>query len=111
MGEEIQNREAAITNLFNELKTDINNHVNDKENPHRVTKDQIGLGNVDNVSDLDKPVSIATQKAIDEISVSLSDEETRATSKENELESAITNEVLRATQAEESLSDTKLDKT
>lgn len=111
LGEEIQNREAAITNLFNELKTDINNHVNDKENPHRVTKDQIGLGNVDNVSDLDKPVSIATQKAIDEISVSLSDEETRATSKENELESAITNEVLRATQAEESLSDTKLDKT
>lgn len=110
LGEEIQNREAAITNLFNELKTDINNHVNDKENPHQVTKDQIGLGNVDNVSDLDKPVSIATQKAIDEISVSLSDEETRATSKENELELAITNEVLRATQAEELLSDTKLDK-
>lgn len=110
LGEEIQNREAAITNLFNELKTDINNHVNDKENPHRVTKDQIGLGNVDNVSDLDKPVSIATQKAIDEISVSLSDEEMRATSKENELESAITSEVLRATQAEELLSDTKLDK-
>ena len=110
LGEEIQNREAAITNLFNELKTDINNHVNNKENPHQVTKAQIGLGNVDNVSDLDKPVSIATQKAIDEISVSLSDEETRATSKENELESAITNEVLRATQAEESLSDTKLDK-
>lgn len=111
LGEEIQNREAAITNLFNELKTDINNHVNDKENPHQVTKDQIGLGNVDNVSDLDKPVSIATQKAINEISVLLSNEETRATSKENELESAITNEVLRATQAEESLSDTKLDKT
>lgn len=110
LGEEIQNREAAITNLFNELKTDINNHVNDKENPHQVTKAQIGLGNVDNVSDLDKPVSIATQKAIDEISVSLSDEETRATSKENELESAITSEVLRATQAEELLSDTKLDK-
>lgn len=111
LGEEIQNREAAITSLFNELKTDIDNHVNDKENPHQVTKAQIGLGNVDNVSDLDKPVSIATQKAINEISVSLSDEETRATSKENELESAITNEVLRATQAEESLLDTKLDKT
>lgn len=111
LGEEIQNREAAITNLFNELKTDINNHVNNKENPHQVTKAQIGLGNVDNVSDLDKPVSIATQKAIDEISVLLSNEETRATLKENELESAITNEVLRATQAEESLSDTKLDKT
>lgn len=93
LGEEIQNREDAITNLFNELKTDINNHVNDKENPHQVTKAQIGLGNVDNVSDLDKPVSIATQKAIDEINVLLS------------------NEVLRATQAEESLSDTKLDKT
>lgn len=110
LGEEIQNREAAITNLFNELKTDINNHVNDKENPHQITKAQIGLGNVDNTSDLGKPVSIATQKAIDEISVLLSNEETRATSKENELESAITSEVLRATQAEELLSDTKLDK-
>lgn len=110
LGEEIQNREDAITQLFNELKTDINNHVNDKENPHQVTKAQIGLGNVDNVSDLDKPISIATQKAIDEINVLLSNEETRATSKENELESAIANEVLRATQAEELLSDTKLNK-
>ena len=31
-----------------------------------VTKEQIGLGNVDNTSDMDKPVSTATQTALDE---------------------------------------------
>ena len=40
-------------------------HVADKANPHEVTKAQIGLGNVDNTSDLDKPISTATQSALD----------------------------------------------
>lgn len=40
-------------------------HVADKQNPHEVTKAQIGLGNVDNTADLDKPISIATQSALD----------------------------------------------
>ena len=31
-------------------QTDINNHKNDKNNPHEVTKTQVGLGNVDNKS-------------------------------------------------------------
>ena len=43
----------------------INNHKLDKNNPHNVTAEQIGLGNVDNTSDLDKPISTAVQKAID----------------------------------------------
>lgn len=34
-------------------------------NPHRVTKSDVGLGNVDNVADADKPVSTATQAALD----------------------------------------------
>lgn len=34
-------------------------------NPHSVDADDVGLGNVDNTSDLDKPVSTATQAALD----------------------------------------------
>src|SRR5690606_32350951 len=34
------------------------------DNPHSVTKAQVGLGNVDNTSDFDKPISNATQTAL-----------------------------------------------
>lgn len=34
-------------------------------NPHMVTASDVGLGNVDNTSDLDKPISTATQTALD----------------------------------------------
>ncbi len=47
-------------------KEALNNHTSNKNNPHEVTKAQIGLGNVDNTSDLDKPISIPQQNAIDE---------------------------------------------
>ena len=40
-------------------------HLTDFMNPHKVTKSQIGLGNVNNTSDTNKPVSTAQQKAID----------------------------------------------
>ena len=40
-------------------------HLTDKNNPHDVTKAQVGLGNVDNTSDEDKPVSTAQAEAID----------------------------------------------
>jgi hypothetical protein len=42
-------------------------HTGNFNNPHSVTKAQIGLGNVDNTSDLDKPISTATQAAINAI--------------------------------------------
>ena len=51
---------------------EVQDHVSDFDNPHRVTKGQVGLGNVDNTSDMDKPVSTATQRAIDEVSEKLS---------------------------------------
>lgn len=47
------------------LGTNIFNHVNNKDNPHAVTKAQIGLDNVDNTSDANKPVSTAQQAALD----------------------------------------------
>lgn len=43
----------------------IEGHINNTENPHQVTKKQVGLGNVENTADLDKPVSTAMQAALD----------------------------------------------
>ena len=39
-------------------------HISATNNPHNVTKTQIGLGNVDNTSDANKPVSTAQRAAI-----------------------------------------------
>ena len=39
----------------------VDTHIDSKNNPHNVTKSQIGLGNVDNTSDLNKPISTAAQ--------------------------------------------------
>jgi hypothetical protein len=44
--------------------TSLSNHMSDVSNPHQVTKEQVGLGNVDNTSDADKPVSTYQQAAI-----------------------------------------------
>ena len=40
-------------------------HLDDFNNPHQVTATQLGLGNVDDTSDINKPVSIAQQTALD----------------------------------------------
>lgn len=40
-------------------------HAGRTDNPHLVTKTQVGLGNVDNTSDVDKPVSGPQQEALD----------------------------------------------
>lgn len=42
-------------------------HINNKFNPHEVTKEQVGLGNVDNTADMDKPVSRPQKEYINEI--------------------------------------------
>jgi len=49
--------EAATT-------ADLSLHKQNTSNPHGVTRAQIGLGNVDNTSDADKPISAAQQTAI-----------------------------------------------
>lgn len=43
------------------VNTLLTGHTDNKSNPHGVTKDQVGLGNVDNTSDMAKPVSSATE--------------------------------------------------
>lgn len=58
-----------ISVAFGKLKraiTSLISHINNFDNPHMLTKNQIELGNVDNTSDKDKPVSTAQQKAIDD---------------------------------------------
>ena len=42
----------------------LTSHTGNTSNPHGVTKAQVGLGNVDNTSDVNKPVSTATQTAL-----------------------------------------------
>lgn len=48
-----------------QIATNLSNHIRDYQNPHNVTKEQVGLGNVDNTADKDKPISDATQEALD----------------------------------------------
>ena len=82
LANEITDRTNAINSLRTELKTyvdnliadtgsdvtaletKVNNHIANKSNPHTVTKTQVGLGNVNNTSDANKPVSTAQAAAI-----------------------------------------------
>ncbi len=56
-----------VKTLITSSGTDLSNHIKDYTNPHRVTAEQVGLGNVNNTSDLDKPISNATQKELDKL--------------------------------------------
>lgn len=47
-----------------QLETEFDAHASNTSNPHSVTKTQVGLGNVDNTSDVNKPVSTAQQTAL-----------------------------------------------
>lgn len=53
----------------------VNTHVANTTNPHNVTKAQVGLSNVDNTSDLDKPLSNIAQAIINNIKGQLSQDE------------------------------------
>lgn len=46
------------------VQSNLDTHAGNSLNPHGVTKEQVGLGNVDNTSDLNKPISAATQTAL-----------------------------------------------
>lgn len=56
--------QAGITSDIDAVQTNLETHINNKSNPHEVTKVQVGLGNVDNTSDANKPISNATQNAL-----------------------------------------------
>lgn len=75
----VSDKDAEYTTKFNNIDSDISdlgaadtaldtkidNHTANTENPHQVTKDQVGLGNVDNTADADKPLSTNQQTYID----------------------------------------------
>lgn len=63
----INNERERAENAENTLTSSLNAHIANKENPHEVTKAQIGLENVDNTSDKDKPISTATQTSLDNL--------------------------------------------
>lgn len=50
--------------MSKEDKKALDLHLVDYNNPHKVTKTQVGLGNVDNTSDKNKPISDATSQAL-----------------------------------------------
>lgn len=66
--------QADINLLFNNmnalietLQTTVTNHTTNVNNPHEVTAEQIGLGNVDNTSDDEKPLSTPQQTAVENL--------------------------------------------
>jgi hypothetical protein len=67
----LEDRVDAIDTDLGDLDTEqsstalaLSNHVADMGNPHGTTKAQVGLANADNTADVDKPVSTATQNAL-----------------------------------------------
>ena len=55
---------TATQTAIDAADADIAAHVADIANPHQVTKSQVGLGNADNTSDANKPISSAVQSAL-----------------------------------------------
>lgn len=56
---------TPLNQNFDSIDAAIAGHVADTNNPHQTTKEQVGLGNVDNTSDADKPISAAVQAVLD----------------------------------------------
>lgn len=69
----------SVTELTNKINTDVHlledslgDHIYDYNNPHKVTAAQVGLGKVDNTTDLEKPISVAVQEELNKINIALS---------------------------------------
>lgn len=61
----------SVLSAFGKLQAQITanlstltSHISNTSNPHNVTKAQVGLSNADNTSDANKPISTATQTAL-----------------------------------------------
>ena len=59
----VNTRTGAVTGLAE--ASDLTAHTGNTSNPHSVTKAQVGLSNADNTADSAKPISTATQTALD----------------------------------------------
>ncbi len=59
------NNDVFLRNLTNQLLQTIEGHATDRQNPHGVSRAQLGIDKVNNTSDSEKPVSTAQRDALD----------------------------------------------
>jgi hypothetical protein len=59
--------EESLSKATSDVNSDLQKHKNNTNNPHSVTKAQVGLGNVDNTTDLNKPISRAVQRELNRL--------------------------------------------
>ena len=90
------------TNIDN-VATDLTAHKQDTDNPHNVTKAQVGLGNVDNTSDADKPVSTAQAAALDALESNL---QSQITSNDTDISNLQNTKADKATDFQTPITDT-----
>ena len=83
---ERENIDAGLRDDLNALGRSLDYHNGRLDNPHSVTKAQIGLGNVDNTSDDAKPVSAAVRVELDK-------ETQERVKRDNELKDKINNDI------------------
>ena len=89
----LDGRITANTSLINQTSADLTSHKNDKNNPHEVTKEQIGLDKVDNTSDLEKPLSTAAQNAITNIQSTVDEQISTINTKISSIEGQVAGKV------------------
>lgn len=67
INESIKTIQSTLTSIQNTMvnQDTFDSHVNNTDNPHQVTKAQVGLGSVDNTADIDKPISTPQQQYVD----------------------------------------------
>jgi len=62
---DVDNKVSTFSKILTAVRVAVRSHIGNKNNPHEVTKEQVGLGRVDNTSDLEKPVSYAVHEELD----------------------------------------------
>ena len=98
----------ARGNADDALQSDINTHKNNKNNPHEVTKTQVGLGNVANTGDSATPSENGTEKFTtggaytlkNDLHQEVVDEATARGNQDGVLQTNINNEALARQQAD-----------
>ena len=106
----VTSRSSQVSQALNQsamAATAARGHAARSDNPHGVTAAQVGLGNVDNTADADKPVSTRQQAAIaaakEKVANLVQAEARRAAGREQELQNGIDAESRRASSAESDL--------
>lgn len=61
----ITNEVTRATTVEENISAILQEHIDNSNNPHNITKEQLGIENIDNTSDMNKPVSTAQQNTLD----------------------------------------------